>query len=314
MAEVFREITGKVMSHCPSAGAMLVRIWVEDGWRWLNERRDWSHLRFQGAFRTNTAVTGTVDMTASSTTVQGVGLTFTANMVGRQFRIGSTGLPVTIISVNLGLNQAELDIAYPGDTASALTAQVLDAYITMPERFGRFIVVVDPVNQWQLHQWVTEQELTIRDPARTFSQDPWCLVNGTYSPVPGLTDRIRYELWPYATTSKKYDYLGVKRPIPAVDTNYPDGPFRDRPDLVRQAALMKAAQWKDKRNEYFSLDLANRLEKQLIDGLVPLEARDEEIYLTMLDNLGLDRMRFAPLDSAWRQVHDDVAAPGWGLG
>jgi hypothetical protein len=301
MAETFREIVGKVMSHCPSAGPMLVRIWVEDGWLWLNDRRPWGHLRFQGSFRTSTAKTGTVDLTAGSPTVVPGTLTFAASDVGRQFRIGSSGQPVTIKALS-GVN-AVLDVPYPGDTAT-LTAQVLDAYITMPERFGRFITVVDPVNQWRLRLWETEQEISQRDPARSFTQDPWFLVNASYSPVVGLEGRVRYELWPYTVTSKRYDYLALYRPAPAVDTSYPDGVFRDRPDVVRLAALMKAAAWKDKRNEYFSLDLAARLERQLADALAPLEARDEEVYLTMLDNLGLDETREAPLDSAWRQAHD----------
>lgn len=309
MAETFREIIGKVMLHCSAAGAMLCRTWVEDGWLALNERRTWSHLRFQGNFSTSASRTGTCGVTNGDTLVTAVGLTFSSTDVGRQFRVGN-GLPMTIIELQGA--DAVLDIAYAGSTDAAATGSILDAYITMPENFGRFIDVIDPVNQWRLHLWITEQELSIRDPARQYTQDPWALVNGTYSPVPGLEGRVRYELWPYSTGAKRYDYLGVKRGAPVIDTRYPDGPFRQRPDIVRKCALMAAASWKDPRNRYYDPSLANKLETQLNELLAPLERVDEEIYLTMLDTLGLDRMRWAPLDSTWSQAHDDVAGPGWG--
>jgi len=312
LSETFREITGKVLLHCPLAGAMLCRLFVEDGWLWLQERRDWSFKRFTANFRTSTSLTGTCSVTRGSTTVTPGTLTFSATDVGRQFRVGN-GIPFTIVDVTAGV--ATLDNQYGGSTDVAATGMVLDAFITMPADFGRFLNVIDPVNQWQLHLWVTEQELALRDPARQFIQDPWAIVNGTYSPVPGSEGLIRYELWPYLLESRRYDYMAIRRPMPAVDTKSPTGPFQHRPDVVRQAALMKAAQWPgqgDRKNPYYQPQLAITLERQLLSMLENLERSDEETYLTMLDLTGVDRMRFAPLDSAWMQGHDALAAPGWG--
>lgn len=306
MADSFELVRRRVMAQCPLAPALLAEMWVQDGYNLIADQRPWSWLRGENNFTINVSKSGTVNVTKGSSTVTGVGLTFAATDADRQFRVGGTGVPYSISTVNVGLNTAVLDQSYAGETAAATTASIFDGYVTCPEDFGRFIAVLDLTNAYNLHLWVTESELNLWDPNRVNSGTPFSLVSRRLASTSALNGRIQYELWPYALTTRTYKYFYVKRPASLVDADTFLGPLRHRTDILLKAALVAASEWpgtlKDK-NPYFNLGLAQYHRDQLMKELDLLAARDEEVYMTWMDTVGINR-NFAPIDSKYMQNHD----------
>jgi len=210
--------------------------------------------------------------------------------------------------------QYQIDRVYGGTTAVAASAQVLDAYITMPEDFQRFITVLDPANNWQLHIWMTDDELNTWDPQRSSSGTPFGLASrrlvtqGSAS----LIGRAQYELWPYPTSARNYPYYYIRRAETLTDSSRFLGVFAQRADVLIQGALAYCSEWpgaEDRRNPYFNLGLASQKREQFYDQLDRLLVLDQELYPTWLETISqLGRYPFAPLDARYLQ---DVTMPSW---
>ena len=191
-----------------------------------------------------------------------------------------------------------------------MSAKILDAYVSMPENFGAFIVVLDPQQQWNLAIWATDEELNRVDPARQATDAPQALVPRRLGSTTATSGRVQYELWPYAQSAYRYPYYYSRRPEDLADGDYFAGTLRHRTDIILDRALAEAAEWpglEDRRNPYFNLGLADRKRKQAAEELAKLETRDEEIYLTWLNTLPLyAQSRLGPVDSNWIRSHAEV--------
>lgn len=316
MADTFEQVWRRVMLHCPLATPFLAKNWVQTVYNRITDRKPWSFLRSESQILITDAHTGTVNATYLDPVVQGVGMTFVAADVGRQFRV-SYGPPYTIISVNVGLNRATLDLPWGDDSITAESGTVLDAYVTMPDDFGTFIAVLDPQNQWQLHTWITQDELNLWDAGRSSTGTPWALASRRLSSgIAATLGRVQYELWPYSTTQKRYPYYYYKSAANLADTDQFYGALRDRTDVLLTGALAEAAQWPgpsaEKKNPYFNLQTAAMLKKEHEEQCNSLETKDEETYITWLETVNFNRVPFAPIDSNFLQSHDVslVGSPG----
>lgn len=308
MSDTFGKSWRTLRAHCPLAPPLLARFWAETAYRKFCDRRNWSFLRGEDEFLINTQRTGTCNVTRGSATVSGGTMVYTSTDVDRQFRIAQ-GPIYTIISVVPAVSYT-LDRVYGGTTALT-SASVLDAYLTMPADFRRFIAVLDPANNWQLHLWVSEEELNTWDAQRSSTGTPWAIVSrrlktqGTTS----LVGRIQYELWPYATSQKNYPYYYQKGPTEAIaDDDALLGPLGTNANLLVTLALAEAAEWPgsgDQRNPYFNLALARAKREMAEREASRLEVVDEEIYGTWLEHVSwINRYAFSPIDSRYAQSHD----------
>jgi hypothetical protein len=307
VADTFADIWRGVRLRCPLAGPLLAQQWVRDTYEDVCRKHPWSWLRAEGEILTNDAKSGTVTVTRNSMTVVGVGLMFALADVDRQFRLPSA--PVyTITAVDVGLNRATLDRVYGGPSATAVQGVILDAYVTMPEDFARWLVVADPTNRWQLHWWITEEELNLWDPERSITMQPWALVSRRLSRTAATNGRIQYELWPYTLLARNYPYYYIRQPAPLSDDSYFEGSLRMSGDLLLQGALVEAAEWpgtEDRKNPYFNLNLAQRKREQFERRTAELELRDEEIYLTWWETVSwINKAPLAPGDARFAQSHD----------
>jgi hypothetical protein len=279
-------------------------------------RRPWSWLRAEAELIVNAATSGTCNVTRGSATISGGTLTYPASDVDRQFRVGSSSPVYTIIAVTVGVSYT-LDRVYGAATALATGATVLDAYMTMPADFQRFIAVLDTVNNWQLHIWMTDDELNTWDPQRSATGTPWALASrrlktqGTAS----LIGRAQYELWPYTLVDKNYPYFYARQPEALSDDTAFLGVLSTRGDLLLSLALSYAAEWPgtvDQRNLYYNAGLSASKRSQFNDDCDRLEVQDEEMYGTWLESVQLaSRWPYAPFDSRFGQSHDVSFGSGY---
>lgn len=315
MGDTFGQIASSVRLRIPQAPIFLVEDWVREAFRraWESRKPAWSMARKEDAFTTEAQKTGTATVTKGSVFVTPVTLSIALTDEGRQFRTGINQPVYSIECIDIPLNQIELDRAYTGPSGT-LSSRILDAYITFPEDFERFIVVLDPQNFWQLRHWITDEQLNRWDPQRSSTTTPWALVSRRYATISKhkrsteLVGRKQYELWPYATGAQEYWYFYATRPPAFSEDVEVPGLLGDRGDILRQGALSLASEWpgtEDRKNPYFNLTLAKRLRDDFELELAKLEVTDEDIYPTWWQQVNwVDTDLWSPIDARFLQSHD----------
>lgn len=164
--DAYTGVWNKVLLRCPSLSSKLSQDFVVNAFRRLAEIRRWSWLCKFGQFIAPAVYsTGTVSVVQSSTTVTGVGTTFTAAMVGRQFRIGLNTPIYTVAQFN-SATSIDLDSPWGGESASTQTYQIYLCFYTPPDDFHQFICLWDPAFNWQLHLDVQQSEINLCDAQR----------------------------------------------------------------------------------------------------------------------------------------------------
>lgn len=159
VTDTFTQCWNKVLLRCPALSPKLAQDFTVNAFRRLAERRRWSWLVKFGQFIAPVVYnTGTVSVTLNSTTVTGSGTTFTAAMVGRQFRIGLNAPIYTIAQVN-STTSLELQFPWGSDTAATQTYSIYQCFFTPPDDFHQFICLWDPAFNWNLHLEVPQTEI-----------------------------------------------------------------------------------------------------------------------------------------------------------
>src|SRR5262249_46037772 len=114
--------------------------------------------------------TGTAVVTQNSPFVTGFNTVWDVSMVGRQFR-GGQGSPIYTIQAVHSSTNLELDLAW-GGISTSLTGSfntgysIYQCYFSPPADFARFISVIDPFFNWQLHINFENQLIDRADAAR----------------------------------------------------------------------------------------------------------------------------------------------------
>lgn len=318
MPDTFGQAVRLVRLHAPMVPYMLAQNWVKAAYEEVCDMRAWSWLRAQGEFLINQQRSGTVDVVRANATVTGVGLTFQSSDLNRQFRVGSDAPPYTIIDVDTGANTITLDALYAGATASGTNGIVLDAYVTCPVDFRRFLVVTDPVNNWQLRLWITQGELDRWDAQRSSTGTPFCIVNRRLATSGSIAGRVQYEMWPYQTADHSYSFYYIRGPEALTDSTTFLGPLASNGNMLVDRALADAAAWpglEGKKNPYFNPALAAYKKAEFREQCDRLEVVDEDVYNTWLVTDPWMSMPYAPLDAKFMQSHDMTGwAQVWGGG
>lgn len=297
------DLYNQVLLACPVAPAFLARQWVQTAYARACRIRDWSHLRVITTLKVGDQKTGTVSVTLDSAAVTGAGLVFAATDVGRQFRVGQQ--LYTILSVAAGV--ATLDRPYDGVTSAAAAGRVYDAFITVPDSFDRWLIVVDPVTQRPLATDVPEIKLEARDPARTDSGDPQALVSKGPSPVAAAAGGSMYELWPHQLTARRFNAIYFRRGETLDDDTVIAPPLAGHEDVLIDGALSMAAKWpgtETRKNPYFDLKLARELAIDFAAGVDRIEVKDEERFPTWVPQTYLERRYFGGGGVDWDRSHD----------
>lgn len=305
----FRDAWNAVSVHASVPDPLLCRLWCQWAYNQFCDRRGWSHLKANTSFTANNQKFGTCTVTQGSATVGGGTLVFAATDVGRQFRLSTVPI-YTIVAVDTsGGTSATLNREYSelSGTPPGTTAFVLDAYVTLPEDFHRFISIIDPVNRWRLRWWIDSSYLDAWDPARQSTGNPCLLANMSYSPVASQAGKPRYELYPYQTAFRTFPVWYYRKPENLLDDQELLGPLSRRgTELLTEGALSRCALWpgtQTQKNPYFSFTLAETHRQRFEQALNEIDVVDEELYF---EGLPMTQFGYAdfPWNAAWLQSHE----------
>jgi len=170
VADNFTSIWNRLLLRSPAIGPGLAQDLVKTAFAQLVDRRDWSWLRKASSFYPAALYnTGTVTVTADSTTVTGAGTTFTAAMAGRQIRVGATGgsnYPTYTILKYISATEIELDRPWSGPTQAALAYELFTCYFSVPTDLHHFYAIVNSAANYRVWHNVSQSELAVADPQR----------------------------------------------------------------------------------------------------------------------------------------------------
>lgn len=306
------EMSRSLRLYVPQIPITLAEQFIRDRYRRILRRRDWSGLRREDQFLLRAAKTdGSVDVLFGDDVVVGNGTSFDTDDVGRQFKVGQGSPVYTITGVDVGAQELTLNMPIGITDAANAGYWVLDAFVTPPEDFMKFLVVTHPVMGWRLQHWVTVGELNLMDPQRTFMGQPYALADRMYDAATNTTNatcRPQYEAWPYATSRQVLYYLYTINGSDLVSpSDVPIWPIRT--DAIVSGALADVARWPgtaDNPNPYFARpDYWTAYEREYEDKMIEIERQDEEVYMTMLEMYPMYGFPLAPFtySASWIQSH-----------
>jgi hypothetical protein len=303
----FLEMSRSLRLYVPQLPVTLAEQFVRDRYRKMLDARDWSATVKEAEFILKPAKSaGTVAVTQSSTQVVGTGTAFAATDIGRQFKAG-IGSPIyTITDVDVSGQILTLDRIFGPVSNAGITYYIVDAYVTPPEDFLRFLNITDPLQGWKLRHWITANELNTMDPMRTFFGQPYLLADRMFSVNGATAGRPQYEAWPYSTAGRTLYYTYIQRGDDLVDADdLPIWPIRS--DIIVQGALCDVARWPGtttQPNPYFSRpDNWQYYDLEFRDRMVEIERTDEDVYMTMLDTNPYSNYPLAPISASFIQSH-----------
>jgi hypothetical protein len=198
-------------------GQQLAQQLINDSWRTLQSRREWSWRRRSGTFAPpNLYTTGQASTNAAAgnpTLITGIGTTWTQSMIGRQIRLGGLLYPYYTIVGWISATQILIDQPWAGDDVVAQPYQILQIYYPVPDDFGYWYVIVSIKDGYRLWTNVTEQDLALLDPQRTNQgqtyaaafRDYTSQLGGVIGPVIPITSPT--DPGPISTTSTGYTYI-----------------------------------------------------------------------------------------------------------
>lgn len=279
-AQTFEEAWRLARNHFPGVPPLLVRDWVQDAYTRFCEYRGggWAFLRKEASINILASRSLSITFTQGSTAITSAAL-FVASDAGRQLKVST--YPIYTIASVTDASNAVLDQSY-ADTGGALTATILDAYMTCPADFKRFVVIVDKYNQRILPFWISQDEQDLSDPARTNSDSgPRYLIAQGFSTATATLGQVRYEFAPYPTSARQYPFLYYRQAERFSETSSLPGVLSNRADLLKLGAQLAASEWPgtlEQKNPYYNLQLAQRFETKWEFDVQQLSLADDNQY------------------------------------
>lgn len=213
----FVTLSNRLLSRCPAIGLALSQQLINDSWRTLQSRREWSFRRRSGTFAPpDLYTTGTASTNVAAgnpTLITGIGTAWTESMIGRQIRIGGLLYPYYTIVGWISATQILIDQPWAGPDVTAQPYQILQIYYPVPDDFGYWYVIVSIKDGYRLWTNITESDLALMDPQRTNQGQTYgCAfrdytaqlggIIGPVIPISSISDPA-----PVSTTTTGYTYV-----------------------------------------------------------------------------------------------------------
>ena len=245
--QMIREVCGWNPSLDPQdALRMLNNIY-----RTIIRKRSWYGLKVRGQISVPAPYsTGTCTVTNGSTTVVGIGTSWTPSLVGQQFRINFTYPYSTIISVNASAQTMVIDFPFSGNTQTA-GYMILAAYFALDGNITRMLWAVNQMMGWPMHVNVPVEIVNATDVWRTYLG--WSTTFAVRPPTP--SGQYQIEIWPSPFQEQVFPFEAYTQPPDMqVDSDAPVSFINS--DVIVLGAIPQALMYRMKSNTAYDPTLA----------------------------------------------------------
>jgi hypothetical protein len=297
--QTFEQLYKRILLWAPECPVPIAQECVNTAYSRALAAHSWTGLRGESAFSIPAPyTTGTVTVTLDSSSVVGVGTTFTSAMTGRQLIVNGSAPFYTVTFVDA--THLTLDRNYSG-TSETTTFEISLVYLTPQSDFLHFISVMDVANNWKLHTGFTQEQVDSWDTMRSSSGTPWILIPTTYD----SSGRPRYEVWPRATGAREYLYRYIKKPaLLSANSDRPIFPIRG--DILREGALAEFSKWPGTsklKNIFYDVGQFALHTAEFEKALSKARTEDQDIAQTAIRYDDWEGIPYAPIDAAFLQTH-----------
>lgn len=212
----FNSLSNRLLSRAPATGIVLAKQLINDAWRTLQARRQWSWRRRSGCFAPpNQYSVGTASSNAGTgnpTIITGVGTAWTTDMIGRQIRLAAYNYPYYTIQSVLSPTRLMIDQPWYGPDLSNVTYQMVGIWYPVPSDWGAWYSITSPRDGYRLWTTTTEDEINAIDPQRTTSGQTYVVAYKDYtSQFGGLVGPVipvaAVGTTPVSTTTTGYNFI-----------------------------------------------------------------------------------------------------------
>ena len=304
----FSAMIGECLSWNPDAAAM-IPIWLNGGLRVVLDRRTWFGLFIKGQLTCPQATTaGTVQVTNGSNIVQGVSTSWTAALVGQQFRIGYNAPIYTITGVDPVGQQLTLELPWGSYSSAGTGYFILQYYYNLGGNVKYLKCMTNMQLGYKFRLHMTQDWLNGLDPWRQNQNWPWAAVPMPLDP----TGNYLVELYPASWIQQAFPFLAYVQPPNLVNDN-DSLPAYIRTDIVTKYAIAKALVWRGpKLNKYYDAAQSRAMMAEFEGELQNMAEADENLYRINIAFDGEDYPYYTPGGAMFEASHAMVAGGGGG--
>jgi hypothetical protein len=304
----FGQMVGEVLASNPDMDPESIKVKLNGIVRKIYDRRTWYGCMVRGQIVTSGyTIGGSVDITNGSTTVQGVGTSWTPQLIGRQFRLGYNTPPYTITALDPAAQVITLEMPWGGASYTGAGYFIAQYYYSPGPNIKYIHTAKNLIMAWRLQLGYNQQSLDAIDPWRINTFSPTTLAQMP----PGVNGEYMVELWPVPSIVQALPFIAVVQPPNLVNDNE-TLPAYIRTDVVTKFGIADAKVWRGpKLNKYYDMVESQRLRSEAENELMYLAKTDEDLYRQNL-LYEWEQMRMSPEpSSAGFSINRGVAANGW---
>ncbi len=185
----FHTLSQRLQLRAPQVGNVLAGQLVNDAWRTLQARKDWSWRRRSGTFAPPTQVNNgwasTNVAAGNANLITGTNTTWDATMIGRQIRLGGLLYPYYDIVGFISPTQLLIGEPWSGPDVAAAAYQIVKCFYPVPDDFGYFEYCISVKDGFKLWTQATQSELAMWDPQRTTQGQTFVTAFRDFTPTYG---------------------------------------------------------------------------------------------------------------------------------
>lgn len=310
----FSAMIGEVMDHNPDIDPETIKVFINNTVRKIYDRRTWYGLMVRGQISTTGfTIGGSISVTQGSTQIYGTGTTWTAALVGQQFRLGFNTPPYTITALDVTNQILTIEMPWASNTYASAGYFIAQYYYALGPNIKYIHTAKNMIMAWRLRLDYTQQTLDSKDPWRATVFTPTALAQMPPDP----NGNYMVELWPVPSIVQALPFIATLQPPNLVEDN--DAlPAAIRSDIVAKFAIAEVKVYRGpKWNKYYDAPESARLKGEAERELMFMAKADEDLYRQNI-LLPMDGMPVAPdllsggRNSIW-DVNHGVAAvdSGW---
>jgi hypothetical protein len=301
----FEQMWRFIKIYAPDIPLPLAQEFVNNAYLRALRSWSWSGLLAEFEFETPVAKTaGTVSIANGSTTVTGVGTTFTASDVGNQIQIDAKG-PYFTVMTRVSDTEITVDRAWQFTAVSGGAYILGRFYVTLPLDFGEAIAFRNVTNNWRLRGGIAVERINAADAQRIAAGQPYIYFGATTSPVTATLGQARFEMWPKATGLRRYSVLYSKKPSYLISSSASVlEPINA--EVIKEGALSQLCMWPGTaklKNPMYNMQDHKFHEDRYKSGLGECWVQDQARNQTMISYAEWEAVPYAPMDATFLQTH-----------